>query len=296
MKTLQELTVEFIYSLGKCKRKNLTYRTYANFDNYINLIRFRKFAMFLLLALVFSVALIHFNYTTQSERTTINPEGGNKSAKSFQQTFLDFPWNTFEEAAAKNFTETLLYSQLLIDKLIYFLELEPFVPVNQQCRPPSLPLSSEINCTIYPHAFTGLKRTVPAKVATLIQFGFDVDVLEIHLNELYDVVDQFFIIESTHAHYGKLKKPLMWERVKKQERFKKFPVIHFIIDDAESLKATDKQWSMESLQERLRWQKFLQWNAVTQYFSDDDIIGKSKLIDQRFPLLSNLLLRIRGYR
>ncbi len=244
----------------------------------------------------------NFNLSITEDENIVNVSELNQmQRKHFKETFSLFPWGEFEEAVAKVRTvEINSFTEQFIDELRYFLELEPFVPVNQQCKPPSLPLSSEINCTIYPHAFTGLKRTVPAKVATLVQFGFDVDVLEIHLNELYDVVDKFFIIESTHAHYGKLKKPLMWEHVKEQERFKKFPVIHFIIDDAESLKATDKEWSMESLQERLRWQKFLQWNAVTQYFSDDDIIGKSKLIDKRFPLHTNLLyhklLRIRGCR
>jgi hypothetical protein len=32
------------------------------------------------------------------------------------------------------------------------------------------------------------------------QFGFDADILEIMLNELADVVDKFFIMESTKTH------------------------------------------------------------------------------------------------
>jgi hypothetical protein len=32
------------------------------------------------------------------------------------------------------------------------------------------------------------------------QFGFDTDILEIMLNELADVVDKFFIMESTKTH------------------------------------------------------------------------------------------------
>lgn len=32
------------------------------------------------------------------------------------------------------------------------------------------------------------------------QLGFDADILEIHLNELDDVVNNFFIIESTRTH------------------------------------------------------------------------------------------------
>lgn len=210
--------------------------------------------------------------------SNLNLEDVYRQSKSFKETFLDFPWDAFEEVTAKHLTaETVSYSKLFIDELTYFLELEPLVPVNQQCKPPSLPSPAEINCILYPDAFTGVKRSKPVKVGVLLQFGFDVDVLEIHLNELFGVVDKFFIIESTHAHYGKLKKPLMWELVQRQERFKKFPVVHFIIDDAESSSATEKEWSMESLQERRRWLKFLEWNSVTKYFSDDDIIGKRHL-------------------
>lgn len=195
--------------------------------------------------------------------------------RSFKETFLAFPWADFEDVTEQNLTTQInFYSKLFIDELTYFLELEPLVPVNKECKPPPLPPPSEINCTLYPNAFLGIKRSQPVKVGVLLQFGFDVDVLEIHMNELYGVVDKFFIIESTHAHYGHIKKPLMWEHVQQQERFKKFPVVHFIIDDAESLNATNKEWSMESLQERLRWLKFLEWNAATQYFSDVDIIGK----------------------
>lgn len=196
--------------------------------------------------------------------------------KRFSEIFVDFPWDDFKEVLRQwNDTASASYSKLLIDKLTTFLVLEPLVPVNLQCTPPPLPSSAEINCTLYPNAFNGAKRSEPVKLGALIQFGFDVDVLEIHMNELYDVVDKFFLIESTRAHFGHLMKPLMWEHVKRQDRFKKFPVVHFIIDDAESLKA-EKNMSMESLQEMLRWSKFLEWNNATNYFSDDDIIGKLK--------------------
>lgn len=200
----------------------------------------------------------------------------NHSYRSFNQTFLQFPWNDFEEAVLKERSnEIVSFTESLIDKLTFFLELEPLVPVNEQCLPPSLPSPPEINCTLYPEAFTGVKKTKPIKIGVLLQFGFDVDVLEIHLNELYGVADKFFIIEATHAHYGKLKKPLMWEWVKRQKRFQKFPVVHLIIDDAESSNVSnDDIWSMEKLQERRRWEKFLEWNDALKFFGDDDIIGK----------------------
>lgn len=252
--------------------------------------RLRKFG---LLALVFCIVIClylfvepipvaysylprYFNRSLKNiEKCDPNPGDRCGQSKSFRETFLKFPWDAFEEAIVKNVTaETKSYSKLFIDELTYFLELEPLVHVNQECKPPSLPSAADINCTLYLNAFTGAKRIRPAKVAVLLQFGFDVDVLEIHMNELFDVVDKYFVIESTAAHYGKLKKPLMWEHVQRQERFKKFPVVHFIVDDAESTKATVKEFSMEQLQERGMWLKFLEWNSETKYFSDDDIIGK----------------------
>lgn len=204
------------------------------------------------------------------------PKQSTESSNSFRETFRHFPWDAFEDAAANNLTaDTLAYSKLLIDRLVYFLKLEPLHPVNEQCKPPTLSSADEIDCTLYPNAFTGAKRSLAAKIGVLLQFGFDVDVLEIHLNELFGVVDKFFIIESTRAHYANLKKPLMWELVKRQERFKKFPVVHLIIDEADSLKVgKGTDWSMETLQERLRWLKFLEWNSAIKYFSDEDVIGR----------------------
>ncbi|KAJ6640757.1 hypothetical protein Bhyg_05689 [Pseudolycoriella hygida] len=194
--------------------------------------------------------------------------------RSFKEIFLAFPWKEFEEAAARNLKpQRQKYTKLFIDELSYFIELEPLVPINVKCLPPPLPLFDDINCSLYPLAFNGVKRNDSLKIGALLQFGFDVDVLEIHMNELYGVVDIFFIIESSHAHYGNIKKPLIWEHVQRQQRFLKFPVVHFVIDDAESLQANDKRWSMEQLQERQRWKKFLDWNEQTKYFRDEDVIG-----------------------
>jgi len=110
----------------------------------------------------------------------------------------------------------------------------------------------------------------------MIQLGFDIDVLEVHLRELYDVVDYFFILESTRSHFKLLKKPLMWEKVSRQERFKIFSekVIHLIVDDAEATSEENHSiWYLEFKQEKRRWEKFLEWNQKTKYFSDDDVIG-----------------------
>jgi hypothetical protein len=62
-------------------------------------------------------------------------------------------------------------------------------------------------------------------------FGFEADTLEIALRDQLDLVDWFFIVESTVTHKGvrlclvtskmplQMSKPLMWERLKFTPRF-----------------------------------------------------------------------------
>lgn len=49
--------------------------------------------------------------------------------------------------------------------------------------------------------------TSPKPLFTHLQLGFDADMLELLLRELDDVVDKFFIIESTRTH-NKVRVPL----------------------------------------------------------------------------------------
>lgn len=113
----------------------------------------------------------------------------------------------------------------------------------------------------------------------MVQLGFDVDVLEVHLRELYDVVDFFFIIESTRTHFHTIKKPLIWESVQSQERFKVFSdkVVHLIMDDVISApKKSDENdiWFEEALQERVRAQEFMAWNSKQEKpLTADDWVG-----------------------
>ena len=100
-------------------------------------------------------------------------------------------------------------------ELQHFSRQEPLVPINATCQPPPLISPDEIICnhtnvrsfrmdgeTIERSTtlFQG-KRITPAKIGHAIQFGSaDVDTLEIHLSELYDVVDYFFIVEFVVQH------------------------------------------------------------------------------------------------
>ncbi|EGG22938.1 putative beta-1,4-mannosyl-glycoprotein beta-1,4-N-acetylglucosaminyltransferase [Cavenderia fasciculata] len=197
---------------------------------------------------------------------------------SFQSDMESFPWEEYRSAARSGSSDnTDRYSQMLISRLVPYLVEPPLEPINEKCHPKPLPSDNDITdkyCTYYPEVFSG-KRNKTARVGHMVQFGFDVDILEIHLNELYDVVDYFFIIESTRTHYHKIKKPLMWEQVKFQDRFIKFhdKIVHFILDDADERVAND-MFSAETHQEIRRWQKFVDWNNNKgNLFQDDDIIG-----------------------
>ncbi|KAM9951805.1 hypothetical protein ACTFIT_002488 [Dictyostelium discoideum] len=194
--------------------------------------------------------------------------------KNFTQDMNNFPWEDFKAAARTGKTEnTDKYSQMLILTLSNYLIEPPLVPINESCKPEPLPIINNSVCGKYPRVFSG-KRDKPVKIGHMVQIGFDIDVLEVHLNELYDVIDHFFILESTVTHYHKMKKPLIWEHVKFQDRFIKFQdkVVHLILDDTDEENGKGL-FDAESYQETRRWQKFLDWNERTNQYGDDDIIG-----------------------
>ncbi|EGG23439.1 putative beta-1,4-mannosyl-glycoprotein beta-1,4-N-acetylglucosaminyltransferase [Cavenderia fasciculata] len=195
---------------------------------------------------------------------------------NFKKDMETFPWQEFRSAVQEGrVDETDDFSQMLITKLVPYILQSPRTPINDSCTPEPLPTPEHLDCAVYPNVFTGKLRDKPARIGHMVQIGFDIDVLEIHLNELHDMVDDFFIIESTSTHFHKLKKPLMWEHVKLQDRFAKFSdkVVHFALDDAD-LTVGNELFSAEAHQEKRRWQKFVEWNAHKgNLYGDSDIIG-----------------------
>eukprot|EP01125_Pyxidicula_operculata_P003614 TRINITY_DN1475_c0_g3_i1.p1 TRINITY_DN1475_c0_g3~~TRINITY_DN1475_c0_g3_i1.p1 ORF type:complete len:314 (-),score=34.07 TRINITY_DN1475_c0_g3_i1:609-1454(-) len=191
--------------------------------------------------------------------------------------------------AGMDFKEALLYKpynpQGMLHAIIPWVIREPTVPINDSCvippyresvvvtRNTGVGTTLGMNCSKYPLIFSGEMYNSPKKIVHMINFGFDVDVLEIHLNEVYDVVDRFVIAESTMAHSG-LKKPLIWELVKDQERFSKFSskIIHVVVDE-KNITYNGAFFDREISQTAVRWKKFLEWNEVHQEFADDDIAG-----------------------
>jgi beta-1,4-mannosyl-glycoprotein beta-1,4-N-acetylglucosaminyltransferase len=68
------------------------------------------------------------------------------------------------------------------------------------------------------------------KIIDCFTFYNEMDLLNYRLNILYDVVDYFVIVESTHTHVGK-EKPLFYNENK--HLFEKFndKIVHVIVDD-----------------------------------------------------------------
>ena len=196
--------------------------------------------------------------------------------KTLASTLEGFEW---DRLLTGNETEKLKYWGQLLKYVNENNIMEPYVPVNETCQAPKLPPPLCVSKGV----FTGEVRQEPVKVGHAIQLGFDVDVLEIQLNEIYDVVDKIFIIEWTFPHNGGITgvKSLTWEAVKFQDRFVKFhdKIVHFILDDLDMMQVKtvenyeQKSFAAEGYQEHQRWERIVEWNNITRFFTDQDFIG-----------------------
>ena len=86
-----------------------------------------------------------------------------------------------------------------ISSLASLASLPPPIPPSPTCLPPTLPpVPSCDNQT----GLTGELLTTPRQLVLIILFGFEVDTLEIALNEQLDLVTMVFIVEGTRTHRG----------------------------------------------------------------------------------------------
>lgn len=78
------------------------------------------------------------------------------------------------------------------------------------------------------------KRERKSVVIDAIMVGFELDMLEVRLMELYDVVDFFYIMESRFTHSG-INKDYYF--IKNQRRFKRFmdKIVYVPLTDAEEM-------------------------------------------------------------
>ena len=116
--------------------------------------------------------------------------------------------------------------------------------------------------------------TTPRKLVLMVLFSFEADTLEIGLYDWLDLVDYVFIVEATKTHKGATK-PVMWERLKYQERFKfvnQSKVVHVIVDDIiDSDKAKEDMWYVEKLQTKQGLKAVKTWSQHSGKLDPDDL-------------------------
>lgn len=120
-------------------------------------------------------------------------------------------------------------------ELFKFVLQEPRTPLDA-VTPPQLPNASQALCKRKSLAtgLTGRLRSRPARMVDVVLFAFDADALEVRLHELSDVVDAFILVEATVTFRGQ-RKPIVWDLVRHQARFKHFRkrVVSIVFDEAD---------------------------------------------------------------
>lgn len=123
------------------------------------------------------------------------------------------------------------------------------------------------------------------KIYDCFTFFNELEVLEIKLNELYDHIDYFVLVESTETFMGK-PKPLYFEENK--EKFSKFldKIIHIVITDHIE---TQNPWEREYYQKNQALKGLIQCedDDIIIISDTDEILRAAKLPDVIAPLLSN---------
>ncbi|KAJ3269831.1 hypothetical protein HDV01_000879 [Terramyces sp. JEL0728] len=191
----------------------------------------------------------------------------------FKEFLQHYPYAEARKAVAEGSAQKIgSYRSLLLEYMFSYLQKPPIMKPSTTCTRPILPVPQ---CeTNYPNVFSG-NRSTPAKVGIAIQFGLEIDTLWIALEQYYGLVDKVFLLESNRAHKAHTKKPIIWDRIKNTPRFFKFNhmVVHMLVDDIPRAVDDGNIWQLEDYQERIRWDKFVEWNNQMKYFGDDDIIG-----------------------
>jgi hypothetical protein len=144
-----------------------------------------------------------------------------------ENAFNGFDWNKFFD---RN-TELSNYNQnLILDDM--YNRLTPLLLKSNRLLENTNPPKITYNCgnPKYSHILTGKELKVHMKILDFFPFFNELDVLEIRLYELYDIVDNFILYESTRTHRGKQKMLFYNEARNRYQRFEN-KIIHFVEDD-----------------------------------------------------------------
>lgn len=164
----------------------------------------------------------------------------------------------------------------LIKYLANMTLIDPDPDLYDTCSVPKLP---DIDASVCTNSFYGESELsyleTPRKVAYLCSFSFEVDALEILLNEIYDVVDYIFVFESKRTFGLGIEKPLMLDHLFKTSRFSRFRdrVVALEVGEELLVNPGSNIWKNEHMTETMRFRMFLKWNEEHEYFGDDDYVG-----------------------
>jgi len=198
----------------------------------------------------------------------------NPIAAKFQQFLQSMPWRQLNFAKAR--MNRTLVGQVQ-QHLLTFLEQEPLVPRQpgkESCAgPPSggwdaAPIQGALQDSLAAQTcqeadtdiFTGTMFAHPKTLVDIVLFSYELDVLEIRLNELGKVVDYFVLVEMAFTFKG-IPKPSLWARNRKSSRFADVAskVVHVFIDGPGAHQLAEAQtgtlnWHPELYQTRRGWE------------------------------------------
>jgi hypothetical protein len=107
-----------------------------------------------------------------------------------------------------------------------------------------LSIPTQLHNTIAP-PLPSLECITDKKVYDVFMFSHELDILEIRLFELWDVVDQFHIIENTFDFHGRQQQPVLYD-TKRMARFERFKSkMFFHINDGSFGVRKKIDWSFE---------------------------------------------------
>lgn len=149
------------------------------------------------------------------------------SAKSLEETYLLHRLTRQKQLVGEHKLHHICDPNISKESLLKWLSIPTQL---HNTNPPPL---SELNCT------TG------NKIYDVFMFSHELDTLEIRLFELWDIVDEFHIIENTFDFHGLQQKPVLFgtSRMSRFERFKSKMFFHINNGTFNERKGID--WSFE---------------------------------------------------
>ena len=146
----------------------------------------------------------------------------------------------FTLASAKSLEESYLLHHLTRHKLDHICNPN----ISKESLLEWLSIPTQLYNTVAP-PLPSLDCRIDAKIYDVFMFSHELDILEIRLFELFDVVDEFHIIENTFDFHGRQQQPVLYDttRLSRFDRFKS--KLFFHINDGTFRERTKIDWSFE---------------------------------------------------